>query len=188
LGIQDTEEAKQSRVHLDRIKAKMVLALETLPFSTDMFVINTHRDKIAHTSVVDFILTAVRLNDTEVQVVRAVAEWGREVLHEKMRDTHTDLEPGAETPDGASAVLESLPEIEAVKPKLDLSFVSTPTLYEVCTTPSPIACAGATVSLLSTVGPVNTQTSASHFRGELIHRVWARIPKKYLKHANVKRS
>jgi hypothetical protein len=119
---------------LESIKGKMVRALETLPFSTDMFVIDTHQDKIAHQNVVAFILREVRLNDNEVQVCRAVAEWARIVQHETIRDSYTDMEPGAEAPEGASAgiaSLGSLTEVEFVKNNLDLAFVSTQDLYEV---------------------------------------------------------
>jgi hypothetical protein len=43
-------------------------------------------------------------------------------------------------------------------------------------------------SHLSTVGPVNIQISASSFWGKQIHQTRARIPKKYLKRMNIKRS
>jgi hypothetical protein len=60
-----------------------------------------------------------------------VAAWAKVVLHEKSRDTHTDVEPGLETHEGTSEALQSLPEVQVVKAKLDLSFVSTSNLYEV---------------------------------------------------------
>jgi hypothetical protein len=40
----------------------------------------------------------------------------------------------------------------------------------------------------NTVGPVNIRTSASEFWDKQIHQTWARIPKKYLKRANIYRS
>jgi hypothetical protein len=117
---------------LDHIKGKMVHALETLPFSTDMFVIDTHLEKITHHIVVAFILREVGLNDNEVQVCRAVAEWVRTVQHEK--DSCSDTAPDAAAPGGDAAGLPSkqpLPEVEFVKNELDLAFVSSSDLYQV---------------------------------------------------------
>ena len=120
---------------LERIRTAMLDALRTLPFSTDMFVIDTASDKVAHHTVVAYILVSVVLNATEVDVCRAVAKWA-DIVNAERAAREGDGAEASESAVTASQALEPLPGVELVKSKLDLSFVSSHDIYNV-RLPSP---------------------------------------------------
>lgn len=125
---------------LDRIRATMLAALRALPFSPDMFLIDTPAERVAHHTVVAYILVSVQLQATEVEVCRAVARWADVVNAERHADSAADVELATGRSDGsgaASQALEPLPGVELVKSKLDLSFASSHDIYNVRATPRP---------------------------------------------------
>jgi hypothetical protein len=58
------------QVLLNQIRAPMLASLTSLPFSPDMFLVNTSPDKAAHYSVVAHILSVVPFPVNEVDVIQ----------------------------------------------------------------------------------------------------------------------